>query len=102
MTSLQDGLKRMAAPCGHPIPLRNISKGYVLILFSFMPDKLTYLQLVRTSKLTGNAECPSEIEWAHRIEHLISNRVASGIVRDDDLNDEIIEISSASDMKPTV
>jgi hypothetical protein len=48
---------------------------------------------VRTTKPTGSAECPPEIERAHAIEHLMVNQVASGVVCDNDLDDEIIEIS---------
>jgi hypothetical protein len=51
-------------------------------------------QLVRTSKPTGSANCPPEVERAHAIEHMIGNRVTSGVVWDEDLNDEVIEISS--------
>ncbi|KAF8514753.1 hypothetical protein JB92DRAFT_3115359 [Gautieria morchelliformis] len=47
-----------------------------------------YKLLVRTSKLTSSADCPPDVERAHAIEHKIGNRVASGVVRDDDLDDE--------------
>ncbi|KAF8512187.1 hypothetical protein JB92DRAFT_3143860 [Gautieria morchelliformis] len=58
-----------------------------------------YKLLVCTSKPTGSAECPLEVERAHAIEHLIKNRVASGVVRDEDLDDEVIEISSDDSRK---
>ena len=43
---------------------------------------------------TGDAECPQEIQHAHHLEHLITNSVASSVVRDDDLEDTVIDISS--------
>src|SRR5882724_3320918 len=43
---------------------------------------------------TGDAECPQEIQHVHHLEHLITNSVASGVVRDDDLEDTVIDISS--------
>ncbi|KAF8514752.1 hypothetical protein JB92DRAFT_3158898 [Gautieria morchelliformis] len=49
---------------------------------------------LRISKPTGNAECPPEIERAHAIEDMITTRVASGVVCDDDMDDEVINISS--------
>ncbi|KAF8530765.1 hypothetical protein JB92DRAFT_2825497 [Gautieria morchelliformis] len=52
-----------------------------------------YKLLVRTSKPTGSAECPLEVE-PHVIEHLINNRVDSGVVHDEVLDAEVIEISS--------
>ncbi|KAF8510398.1 hypothetical protein JB92DRAFT_2831591 [Gautieria morchelliformis] len=58
-----------------------------------------YKLLVRTSKPTGSAECPLEVERAHTIEHLINNRVALGVVCDEDLDEEVIEISSDDSRK---
>ena len=49
---------------------------------------------------TGDAECPQEIQHAHQIEHLIANNVASGMVHNDELDNEVIDISS--DNSPTV
>ncbi|KAF8498801.1 hypothetical protein JB92DRAFT_2834222 [Gautieria morchelliformis] len=49
---------------------------------------------LHVSKPTGNAECPPEIERAHAIEDMITTRVASGVVCDDDMGDEVINISS--------
>ena len=49
---------------------------------------------MRTSMPTGDVDCPLEIQCAHQLEHLIANSVASGAVHDDDLDDEVIDISS--------
>jgi len=44
--------------------------------------------------LTGDMACPQEIQCTHQIEHLIASSVASGMVHDDELDDEVIDISS--------
>jgi hypothetical protein len=57
---------------------------------------------VHTSKPTGSAECPPEVEHVHTVEHLINNQVASGVIRDEDLDEEVIEISSDDSHKVKV
>src|SRR5882724_10231210 len=44
--------------------------------------------------LTGDMECPQEIQCVHQIEHLIASSVASGAVCDNELDDKVIDISS--------
>ncbi|KAF8578192.1 hypothetical protein K439DRAFT_1621541 [Ramaria rubella] len=53
-----------------------------------------YKVLVYMTKPTGHMECPCKVGCAHAIEHLISNWVASGVICDNDLDEEVIEISS--------
>ena len=40
--------------------------------YSLYTDEI-FDKLVRTTKPTGDAECPPEVERAHELEHLISN-----------------------------
>jgi len=50
--------------------------------------------------LTGDVEFPQENQCAHQLKHLITNRVASDAVHDDDLDDKVINVSSHN--SPTV
>ena len=44
---------------------------------------------------TADVECPQEIQHAPHLEHLIMNSVASGVVHNNDLEDNnVIDISS--------
>jgi len=52
------------------------------------------IQLVYISMLTGDADYHLESQHVHHLEHLISNHVASGTVWDDDLDNEVMDISS--------
>ncbi|KAF8578714.1 hypothetical protein K439DRAFT_1621113 [Ramaria rubella] len=52
-----------------------------------------YKALVCMTKPTDHTECLREVERAHAIEHLISNWVASGVICNDDLDEEVIENS---------
>ena len=47
--------------------------------YSLYTDEM-FDKLVQTTKPTGNAKCPPEVERAHELGHLISNRVASGAI----------------------
>lgn len=47
------------------------------------------MQLIRMTKPTGDAECPPEVERAHYIESLISEKVESRELNDSDITDHV-------------
>ena len=53
-----------------------------------------------TSMVTGDVDCPLELQRVHHLEHLIANHMSSGVVHDNDLDNEVIDISS--DNSPVV
>jgi len=69
-----------------------------------MRSILTLLhQLVKTSKLTGDAECPPDIQRAHEIEKLMNEKAGSPDLDDGDIvdaSDAIIITSNNKDDKP--
>lgn len=62
---------------------KQVYSFWTLIIFLF----LTLLQLVRTTKPTGDAECPPHIERAHFIEDMMSNKVETRELDDVDIID---------------
>jgi hypothetical protein len=65
-------------------------------LFSACLLTVTFLQLVRTSKPTGDAECPPHVLRAQYIEELINEKVGSRELDDSEIidvdEDEIMEL----------
>ncbi|EDQ99283.1 uncharacterized protein LACBIDRAFT_316771 [Laccaria bicolor S238N-H82] len=64
--------------------------------------ELKFKQLVKTSKPTGNAECPPHIQRAHEIEMLMSEKAGSRDLDDEDIvdaSDAIIITSNEEDVK---
>ncbi|KAG7441799.1 uncharacterized protein BT62DRAFT_1079753 [Guyanagaster necrorhizus] len=47
-----------------------------------------YKQLLKTSKPTGDAECPPHVERAHEIEYLINGKTGSRELEDEDIIDD--------------
>jgi hypothetical protein len=52
-----------------------------------------HFEFVRTTKPTGDAECPPHIDRAHYIDSLINEKAGTRDLDDEELADEVVEIS---------
>ncbi|KAG1800913.1 uncharacterized protein HD556DRAFT_1438914 [Suillus plorans] len=59
--------------------------------------ELKFKQLVRTTKPTGDAECPPHIERAHKIDFCMNEKAGTRDLDDDEFTDEVINIRSDED-----
>ncbi|KAG2138461.1 hypothetical protein DEU56DRAFT_944770 [Suillus clintonianus] len=59
--------------------------------------ELKFKQFVRTTKPTGDAECPPYIDRAHYIDTLINEKAGTRDLDDEELADEVVEISDDDD-----
>ncbi|KAL1739677.1 hypothetical protein HDZ31DRAFT_77433 [Schizophyllum fasciatum] len=61
--------------------------------------KKKHEQMVRTTKPTGRADCPPEIEMAHEVEHEICNKAGSRELGDSEIEseDDAIDITSSDE-----
>ncbi|KAG2158680.1 uncharacterized protein EDB93DRAFT_1119747 [Suillus bovinus] len=59
--------------------------------------ELKFKQLVRTTKPTGDAECPPHIECAHEIDFRMNEKAGTHDLDDDEFADEVINIGSDED-----
>ncbi|KAI0063726.1 hypothetical protein BV25DRAFT_1915188 [Artomyces pyxidatus] len=56
-----------------------------------------FKQLVKTTKPTGNAECPPDVERAHYIDSLINEKVHTRDFGDSDLTDHLADYTDSND-----
>ncbi|KAI0059271.1 hypothetical protein BV25DRAFT_1840512 [Artomyces pyxidatus] len=56
-----------------------------------------FKQLVKTTKPTGNAECPPDVERAHYIDSLINEKVHTRDFGDSDLTDHLADYTDSDD-----
>ncbi|KAG2063510.1 hypothetical protein BDR04DRAFT_1163624 [Suillus decipiens] len=56
--------------------------------------ELKFKQLVHTTKLTGDAECPPHIERAHEINFHMNEKAGTQDLNDDEFADEVVNIGS--------
>ena len=64
---------------------------------------MPFIQLVKTTKPTGDGECPSYIERAHEIEYLMNDKAGSRDLDDEEIVDtpeEAILVSSDDESAP--
>ncbi|KAG2029932.1 hypothetical protein BDR03DRAFT_1096175 [Suillus americanus] len=64
--------------------------------------ELKFKQFVRMTKPMGDAECPPYIDRAHYIDTLINNKAGTRDLDDEELADEVVEISGDDDNDMTV
>ncbi len=57
----------------------------------------SYTQLVKTSKPTGDAECPPHVERAHEIEDLMNEKAGSRDLDDEDIIDVDNDLKSSDE-----
>lgn len=59
---------------------------------------LVSLQLVRTTKPTGSADCPPNVERAHQIDDLINEKLGTRELDDDDIADDAdVDVDTSED-----
>ncbi|KAF8871901.1 hypothetical protein CPB84DRAFT_1753811 [Gymnopilus junonius] len=61
--------------------------------------ELKFKQLIKTSKPTGDAECPPHVLWAHEIDELMNEKAGSRDLDDEDIIDanDVIEVSDTEE-----
>jgi len=90
------GQRRTAGPLVHRDRWNSSLNKYVL---TFVKDQvltqIPFFQLVKTSKPTGDADCPPHVLRAHYIDDLMNEKAGSRDLDDEDIVDagEIVEIS---------
>ncbi|KAK0443814.1 hypothetical protein EV421DRAFT_512944 [Armillaria borealis] len=92
------GLERMdVRHVQQSLSRRNLNRYVSILLNILIVTDSSYTQLVKTSKPTGDAECPPHVERAHEIEDLMNEKAGSRDLDDEDIVDVDNDLESSDE-----